>query len=288
MSERNETLSRVPQAERSARMQRRLAQAAYEVIRDGGYVHFRTAAVARAAGVSQGAQLHHFPTKNSLAEAAIEASGISDADRKKTEAVVRAYLLENPEVITEAIGVLQNREMASRLETAGDALTKPFAGDFAGNPKGDTTIVVFNDYNCGFCRASVADVQRLIKSDGNIRVVFREVPILAPTSRDAALWALAAAKQGRHNAFHTAMFAAGRPDAATIRKAALSAGMDVAAAQAFAASPEAKAELESNLAMMQQIGFNGTPTFIIGNELLQGAQGYDKLKATVEKKRKAA
>ena len=72
MSERNETLSRVPQAERSARMQRRLAQAAYEVIRDGGYVNFRTAAVARAAGVSQGAQLHHFPTKNSLAEAAIE------------------------------------------------------------------------------------------------------------------------------------------------------------------------------------------------------------------------
>ncbi len=72
MSERNETLSRVPQAERSARMQRRLAQAAYEVIRDGGYVHFRTAAVARAAGVSQGAQLHHFPTKNSLAEAAID------------------------------------------------------------------------------------------------------------------------------------------------------------------------------------------------------------------------
>jgi len=72
MSERSETLSRVPQAERSARMQRRLAQAAYEVIRDGGYVHFRTAAVARAAGVSQGAQLHHFPTKNSLAEAAID------------------------------------------------------------------------------------------------------------------------------------------------------------------------------------------------------------------------
>lgn len=72
MSERSAALSRVPQAERSARMQRRLAQAAYEVIRDGGYVHFRTAAVARAAGVSQGAQLHHFPTKNSLAEAAIE------------------------------------------------------------------------------------------------------------------------------------------------------------------------------------------------------------------------
>lgn len=72
MSERSATLPRVPQAERSARMQRRLAQAAYEVIRDGGYVNFRTAAVARAAGVSQGAQLHHFPTKNSLAEAAIE------------------------------------------------------------------------------------------------------------------------------------------------------------------------------------------------------------------------
>jgi protein-disulfide isomerase len=229
-------------------------------------------------------------TKNgaSEAEAAVAASGVSDAERKKTEAVVRAYLLENPEVITEAIEVLQNREMAKRVEAAGDDVTKPFAGDFAGNPKGDTTIVVFNDYNCGFCRASVADVQRLMKSDGNIRVVFREVPILAPTSRDAALWALAAAKQGRHNAFHTAMFAAGRPDANTIRKAAQDAGMDIAKAQAFAGSAEAKTEVESNLAMMQQIGFSGTPTFIIGNELLQGAQGYDKLKAAVEKKRKTA
>jgi protein-disulfide isomerase len=222
------------------------------------------------------------------AEAAVAASGISNADRKKTEAVVRAYLLENPEVITEAIGVLQNREMASRIETAGDGIAKPFAGDYSGNPKGDTTIVVFNDYNCGFCRASVADVQRLMKTDGNIRVVLREVPILAPTSRDAALWALAAAKQGKHNAFHTAMFAAGRPDATTIRKAAQNAGMDIAAAQAFATSAEAKAEVESNLAMMQQIGFSGTPTFIIGKELLQGAQGYDKLKAAVQKKRKAA
>lgn len=220
------------------------------------------------------------------AEAAVRAAGVSAGERKATEAVVRAYLLEHPEVITEAIGVLQNREMGKRISQIRGAITRPFAGNVAGNPNGDVTIVEFSDYNCGFCRAAVADVERLLKADGNIRLIYREVPILAESSRDAAYWALAAAKQGKHDAFHKAMFAAGRPDEATISKAAASVGLDMAAAAAFASSAEAKAETENNLAMMQKVGFGGTPTFIIGDEILQGAQGYDRLKAAVAKARK--
>lgn len=221
------------------------------------------------------------------AEAALRAAGVSDKERKATEAVVRAYLLKNPEVITEAIAILQNREVEGRISALAGVIDRPFAGNVAGNPKGDVTIVEFSDYNCGYCRASVADVERLIASDGNIRVIYREVPVLAPSSRTAALWALAAAKQGKHAAFHKALFAAGRPDDGTLRKVAQSVGMDVDAAQQFTGSAEAKTEIDNNLAMMQQVGFNGTPTFIIGNQLLQGAQGYIRLRQAVDQARKA-
>lgn len=222
------------------------------------------------------------------ADEAVAAAGMSDAERKATEAVVRAYILEHPEIIPEAVEILQKRDVAKRLTAAGSLVTRPFPGAEAGNPKGDITIVEFTDYNCGFCRASVADVQRLLKSDGNIRLVYRELPILSQSSRDAALWALAAAKQGKHKAFHDALFAGGRANEATIMAAARSAGLDVSAARQFAASAEAAKEVERNLAMMQQIGFNGTPTFIIGDQILEGALGYDALKAAVAKARKKA
>lgn len=219
------------------------------------------------------------------ADDAVAAAGMSPADRKATEALVRAYILENPEIITDAVAILQQREVTQRLSAVGNDIAKPFPGAEAGNPKGDVTIVEFTDYNCGFCRASVPDVQRLLKSDGNIRLVYRELPILSQSSRDAALWALAAARQGKHKAFHDALFAGGRADAANIAAAARIAGLDVAAAQTFAASPQANQEIERNLAFMQQIGFNGTPTFIIGDQILEGALGYDALKRAVEKAR---
>lgn len=219
------------------------------------------------------------------ADDAVAAAGMSPAQRKATEALVRAYILENPEIITDAVAILQQRDVAKRLAAAGNQIAKAFPGAEAGNPTGDVTIVEFTDYNCGFCRASVPDVQRLLKSDGNIRLVYRELPILSQSSRDAALWALAAARQGKHKAFHDALFAGGPADAANIAAAARTAGLDVAAAQAFAASPQANQEIERNLAFMQQIGFNGTPTFIIGDQILEGALGYDALKRAVEKAR---
>ena len=219
------------------------------------------------------------------AEDAVAAAGMSPADRKATEALVRAYILQNPEIITDAVAILQQREVTERLSAVGSDIAKPFPGAEAGNPKGDVTIVEFTDYNCGFCRASVPDVQRLLKSDGNIRLVYRELPILSQSSRDAALLALAAARQGKHKAFHDALFAGGRADAANMAAAARKAGLDMAAARAFAASPQANQEIERNLALMQQIGFNGTPTFIIGDQILEGALGYDALKRAVEKAR---
>jgi protein-disulfide isomerase len=220
------------------------------------------------------------------AERAISAAGISDKERSATEAIVRAYILENPEIITEAVEILQKREMAKRMDAAGGAITKPFPGAVGGNPNGSIIVVEFTDYNCGFCRSSVADLNRLMSNEKDVRIVYRELPILSPTSRDAARWALAAAKQGKHKAFHDAMFAAGPANEQTITAAARRAGLNMDQAARDAASSEVNEEIERNLAMMQQIGFNGTPTFIIGDQMLEGALGFDALKAAVEKARK--
>ncbi len=219
------------------------------------------------------------------ADRALKIAGMTDDERKATEAVVRSYILENPELITEAIEILQQRQVAGRINAAGSTISKPFYSAEAGNPDGDVTVVEFTDYNCGFCKSSVADVERLIAGDKGVRLVYREAPILSVTSRDAALWALAAARQGKHQAFHKAMFGAGRPDATTITAAATQAGLNLAAAQKFVATPEAVAEVEGNLALMQQLGLSSTPTFIIGDRILEGALGYDALKIAVAKAR---
>jgi protein-disulfide isomerase len=222
------------------------------------------------------------------ATAAISAAGMSDAEKKATEAIVRAYILENPEIITEAVQILQQRETTGRLAAAGDSITQPFASAEGGNPKGDVTIVEFTDYSCGYCRASVGHIKQLTGADQNVRIVYREVPILSPASVEAARWALAAAKQGKHQAFHDAMFSGEKPNEASIKLAATKAGLDMAKAAQDAQSEAVTAEIKANQAYMQKIGFGGTPTFIVGDQLLEGAVGYEALKAAVIKARKKA
>ncbi len=205
--------------------------------------------------------------------------------RQATQALVKDYIIANPEIITEAMQNLQRRETANRLASAGSTLSKPFPGATAGAEDGDVTLVEFTDYSCGYCRKSVEDVARLINDDKKLRVVYRELPILSPASRDAANWALAAARQGKHKAFHDAMFAGGPPSDVTIRAAAQAAGLDMAKAEADANGPEIAAEIEANLAMMQQVGFTGTPTFVVGGQIIEGAQGYGALNEAIKKAR---
>lgn len=239
----------------------------------------------RPAGAAPGVEKQ--ASANADATKALAAAGISSKERSAIEALVRSYILEHPEILSDAAEILQQRETAKRLAAAGPALTKPFPGAESGNPSGDVTVVEFTDYSCGYCRASVADLNRLVAGDKQVRVIYRELPILAPISREAALWGLAAAKQGKHKAFHDAMFSGGRPDPNTIKAAASRAGMNIAQAESYVRTAEASAEIDNNLKMMQQIGFNGTPTFVVGNQLLEGALGHDALKAAVAKARQA-
>lgn len=206
----------------------------------------------------------------------------------KRDDIIRNQIVENPDIITEAITVLQRREMATRLENFKTPLNTPFYSGFAGNPNADVTLVELSDYNCGFCRRSLVDIERLLEEDDNLRVIYKELPVLAESSQTAALWSLAAAKQGKSREFHNALFNAGRPSDESISSAALAVGLDIAAANTTIQSQEAQTEIQQNLSIMQQVGFSGTPTFIIGDQILEGAVGYETLREAIELAREEA
>lgn len=199
-----------------------------------------------------------------------------------TGAAVRAYLLEHPEVIPEAMDKLQDKQNAARVAQSRPAIETPFAGAIAGNPNGDVTLVEYFDYACGYCRASVADVDKLVAADPRVRVVFKELPILSPESDRAARLSLAAAKAGKFLAYHHALYGEGALDDAKIDKAAREAGLDPAAAVSGA---DIDREIETNLTTARALRLSGTPTFVVGDTVLNGAVGYDTLKDAVAKAR---
>jgi len=189
----------------------------------------------------------------------------------------RDYLLAHPEVLPEAMDVLQQRDMVARIEPLRDELETPFPGAVMGNPQGSITLVEFTDYACGYCRQSLPDVEALIAANPQLRVVMREYPILSEGSADAARMALAAAAQGRYEAFHNAMFAADGPSPENIAAAARSAGVDVERARAAIARGDYEAQLQNNVFLAQSMGFSGTPSWIVGNRVLNGAVGREAI-----------
>ncbi|MGB3165182.1 MAG: thioredoxin domain-containing protein [Alteraurantiacibacter sp.] len=185
----------------------------------------------------------------------------------------RDYLMANPEVLPEAMAELQRRDTMERIAPLRAELEAEYPGAVLGNPQGSVTLVEFSDYACGFCRQSLADVNALIAANPDLRVVIREYPVLSESSAQAARMALAAAEQGKFEAFHNAMFAADGVGDAAIEIAAEAAGMDVAAAQAAIASGRYDEELQSNVFLGQTLRLSGTPAFIVGDTILNGAVG---------------
>lgn len=192
----------------------------------------------------------------------------------------RAYLIENPEILPEMARAYQAQEAKDRLASAGERVREPFPGAVLGNPNGSRTLVKFTDYACGYCRASVADIDRLIAQDPELRVVIREWPIFQG-SEAAARMGLAAAQQGKFEAFYHAMFAGGPPSEENIVSAARSAGLDMDAARSFGASEAVTAELARNEAFARQLGFTGTPSWVAGDAAFEGAVGFAELNAAV-------
>jgi protein-disulfide isomerase len=190
---------------------------------------------------------------------------------------VRDYLLENPEILPQAMDRLRERQAARMVSANRAALETPFAGAWAGARNGDVVLVEFFDYACGFCRKSNADVDRLLREDRKLKVVWREWPVLGPDSETAARASLAAAQAGRFKPFHDRMFAAGRPtpDALAKARAALGVTADLPAAAV-------DQELARNFQLARSLEASGTPTFVVGDQILQGAVGYEALRDAVK------
>lgn len=193
---------------------------------------------------------------------------------------VREALLEHPEIIPEAMERLQQRENAAAVDRHRAELETPFHSAWAGAPDGDVVLVEFFDYACGYCRASNPDVERLLAEDPRLKVVWRELPVLGPDSEQAALASMAAAKAGRFRDFHSELFEQGRPTADAIQRA--SAAVDIGPAEV---TDEFRAEISKNIALARTIRASGTPTFVIGDQVLQGAVGYQALKDAIAEAR---
>jgi len=199
----------------------------------------------------------------------------------------RDYLLANPEVLPEAIEVLQQREQLALIEPLRGELETPFPGAVLGNPQGSVTLVEFSDYACTYCRQSVADVAALVAADPDLKVVIREYPILRAESVDAARMALAAAQQGRYAQFHDAMFRLGPPTAETIEAAAKQSGVDLARARAAIDTGAFDSQLQANAQLAAQLGISGTPGWVIGDRALNGAVGRAEIGEAIEEARRS-
>ncbi len=193
---------------------------------------------------------------------------------------IRAYLLEHPEVIPEAMARLQERETGKTVGANRSAILNPVGDAWIGNPKADVTLVEYFDYNCGYCRASLPTINALVKADPNVRVVFREMPVLSQASYDAAKLSWAAAQQGKFRAFHDALYKAGPVTAATMAATARAAGVDLARAKSQDAA--ATADIKRNLDVARQLGMTGTPSWVIGNRVVSGALPLEEMLAAVK------
>jgi protein-disulfide isomerase len=210
------------------------------------------------------------------------------------ETIVHDYLLKNPGILRQASDLLQREDMvraqqqaAQSVEVLSKELLAGAASPVAGNPQGDVTVVEFFDYHCGYCKRVAPAVKALLDSDPNVRLVYKELPILGPDSIVAARAALAANRQGKYQGFHDALFAADSLAEPAVLALAAAQGLDVERLRADMADPAVTAELEKNVAMSTPLGINGTPGFVVGNTVAPGALDLNGLRQMVEAARKA-
>ena len=200
-------------------------------------------------------------------------------------------ILENPQIIMQAVAILEQREReraASGANTVRLQLEQDPNSPNLGNPDGDVTVIEFFDYNCPYCRKAGQTVQELLASDANVRVIYREWPILGEDSVFASRAALAARAQGKYEEFHWALMnGEGRASEASILKLARDLGLDVEKLQADMTSPAVEAHIAQSSALARTLGFTGTPAFIVGDRTAPGMLSTDEITAMVAEARAA-
>jgi protein-disulfide isomerase len=219
---------------------------------------------------------------------------MTPAQRESVERIIHDYILKHPEVIIETLQSAEDRERAKAEERSRQALVaqrKELQGDTtspsAGNPKGDVTIVEFFDYRCPYCKQVEPAITALLREDGRIRLVYKELPVLGADSVYASRAALAARKQGKYAKFHDAMMAAkGTLDSTVVMQLAAGAGLDVDKLKSDMGSPEVEAVIKQNYALAKSLEIRGTPAFVIGDEMLPGALDIATLRQKIAALRK--
>ncbi|MES0824059.1 DsbA family protein [Ruegeria sp. SCP11] len=219
---------------------------------------------------------------------ALDLNALSASEKEEFGAQVREYLLENPEVIIEAINVLEQRnaiaEAAADKELVAANADELFNDGYSwvgGNPDGDITLVEFMDYRCGYCRRAVPEVASLLAADGNIRLVVKEFPILGEASVLSSRFAVATKNVAGDDAYkqvHDALLEfSGEPNEVTLRRISDGLGLDSDAIIAAMDSDEVNEEIARTRALAQRMKIAGTPSFVLGTELLRGFLPADQM-----------
>ena len=195
--------------------------------------------------------------------------------------IVRQGLLSDPAILSDTVDAMRDAQIAPVLAANRAQIETPFASSWKGAAKPQVTLVEFFDYACPYCKASNPSVDRLLQEDKGLRIVYRELPILGPDSVTAARLSLEASKLGRFTQFHDALWAAGRPAPDTIAQAATAAGIPPVPQN----DPAIETELDQNRKLAGALGATGTPVFVVGDKVLNGAVGYDALKAAIDRAR---
>ncbi len=239
--------------------------------------------------------IRHAVMATSLAILPLASAAQEPSDERIKELALQA-IRENPQIIIEAIQSLEADQAAAQSQAQSDVLTNqrdllerdPNA-PVLGNPDGDVTVVEFFDYNCPYCRRAMAEVEGLVEDDENVRLVYREWPILGEGSVFAARAALASREQGKYEEFHLALMGMqGRAEEASVMRIAEEIGLDVEKLRADMAAPEVDEHIATSRRLTQALGFNGTPSFVIGDNLVPGFVEQEQLGALVEQVRGAA
>lgn len=219
-----------------------------------------------------------------------QAAEFNDAQKKELGDIIRQYLLENPEVVRDAMQELERKQQVAEDAARTDSLKAMSAEIFhskddlvAGNPKGKVTMVEFFDYNCGYCKRAFPDVMKMIDTDKDLKLVMKEFPILGPGSVYAARAALASRQQGKYWEYHMALMAhEGRIDEAVADQIAQATGLDLKKLKADMEADEVNQVINRNMQLADSLKIQGTPAFIIDETVIPGAVGFDALAAVVK------
>jgi protein-disulfide isomerase len=199
-------------------------------------------------------------------------------DENRVRELVLETIRTNPEIVVEAVAILEQRQ-AEAAETARtevlksrrDLLERDPNAPVLGNVEGDVTVVEFFDYNCSYCRRAMSEVKGLLAADSGVRLVYQEWPILGEGSVFAAKASLASRKQGKYEAFHWALMGMkGRAEKASVLRIASEVGLDIDKLTADMASPEIEEHIQTSMDLSRALGFSGTPSFVLGEELVPG------------------